>query len=189
LTGSRIAFEEEGIDVTGLWFNPNIHPWTEYDKRLQTLQRYVYLKPMMMIYLEEYPLYEFICGMVRETCEEGSNAAQKMSDHEREKRCSYCYRTRLMRTAQEAKERNFESFSTTMLISKHQDHTVIRRLGDEIAEDVGLDFIYIDLRKRWKESINISKSLRMYRQPYCGCIFSEQERYAGSDGLINPSEK
>jgi predicted adenine nucleotide alpha hydrolase (AANH) superfamily ATPase len=143
---------------------------------------------MEMVYLEEYPLYQFICGMVRETCDYDSDAGQIMSERERIKRCSYCYRVRLMRTALEAKKRNFESFSTTMLISKHQDHSVIRRLGNEIADDVGLDFIYIDLRKRWKETIRISRDLRMYRQPYCGCIFSEQERYAGSDGFSSSSK-
>jgi predicted adenine nucleotide alpha hydrolase (AANH) superfamily ATPase len=189
LTGSRISFEEEGIDVTGLWYNPNIHPWTENDRRLQTLQRYIYLRPMKMIYLDEYPLYEFICGMMGETCEIGSEAGMKMSENEREKRCSYCYRKRLLKTANEAKERGFDSFSTTMLISKHQDHSVIRKIGNEIGEEADCDFIYMDLRKRWKDSIKISKDLRMYRQPYCGCIFSEQERYAGSDGFSNISKE
>ena len=184
LTGSRISFEEEGIDVTGLWYNPNIHPWTEYDRRLQTLQRYIYLKPIKMIYIDEYPLYGFICGMLNETCLEAGEYRARMSDRERGKRCSYCYRKRLLKTAQEAQERGFDGFSTTMLISKHQDHPIIRRIGDEVAEETGTDFIYVDLRKNWKESIRISKDLRMYRQPYCGCIFSEQERYAGSDGFM-----
>lgn len=185
LTGSRLPFEEEGIDITGLWYNPNIHPWTEFDRRLQTLQRYIYLKPLEMIYLEEYPLYNFMCVMIAESKGDETTAGYKMSDQERERRCSYCYRTRLARTANEARERGFDHFSTTMLISKHQDHHIIKHIGNEIGSDVGVDFLYMDLRKNWKESIKVSKELRMYRQPYCGCIFSEQERYAGSDGFLN----
>jgi predicted adenine nucleotide alpha hydrolase (AANH) superfamily ATPase len=183
LTGSRISFEEEEMDLVGLWFNPNIHPRTEYDRRLQTLQRYIYLHPMEMVFIEEYPLFSFLTGMMKDTCSGCSNAGSKMSQSERTRRCSYCYRTRLMRTALVAKDRGIDHFSTTMLISKHQDHNIIRRIGDECAQDVGLDFVYKDLRIKWKESISISRSLRMYRQPYCGCIFSEQERYAGSDGF------
>lgn len=183
LTGSRIPFEEEGIKITGLWYNPNIHPWTEYDKRLQTLQRYVYLEPMEMIFKEEYPLFRFICGMLDQlpgTCEE---PGERMSDAQRTLRCSYCYRKRLERAAAEAVKRGFDGFSSTMLISKHQDHGTIRKLGEEIGAENGCDFIYMDLRKHWKDSIRISKNRKMYRQPYCGCIFSEQERYSGQDGI------
>jgi len=184
LTGSRIPFEEEGIAITGLWFNPNIQPWTEYDRRLQTLQRYVYLEPMQMVYLDEYPLYSTLCGMISASSNDNNDeTGPRMTEGQRAKRCEYCYRNRLERTAKVAAEKGFESFSTTLLISKHQDHDIIRRLGEEIGSDIGVDFIYMDLRKYWKESIRRSKERRMYRQPYCGCIFSEQERYAGSDGF------
>ncbi|MBN1389999.1 MAG: epoxyqueuosine reductase QueH [Candidatus Thermoplasmatota archaeon] len=182
LTGSRIPFEEEGIGITGLWYNPNIHPWTEYDRRLQTLQRYIYLQPMEMIYDEEYPLYGFICGMLDLSKRTDEEKTGMMSEAQRAQRCSYCYRTRLKRTADEALKRGYDGYSSTMLISKHQDHDIIRRIGDEIGAEVGCDFVYMDLRKHWKDSIRLSREKRMYRQPYCGCIFSEQERYAGSDG-------
>ena len=105
-----------------------------------------------------------------------------MGNEQRQRRCDYCYRTRLERTAREALERGYDGYSTTMLISKHQDHGRIRAMGEEIGAATGCDFVYIDLRKFWKDSIRISREKRMYRQPYCGCIFSEQERYAGTDG-------
>jgi predicted adenine nucleotide alpha hydrolase (AANH) superfamily ATPase len=189
LTGSRIPFEEQGMEITGLWFNPNIHPYTEFDRRVQTLQRYIYLHPMDMIYLEEYPLFWTINGMIEASNESVDDIGDSMSNDQRERRCHFCYTTRLKRTAIEAKDRKFDGFSTTMLISKHQDHHIIRRIGDEIGSEMGVDFLYMDLRKYWKDSIRISKGLRMYRQPYCGCIFSEQERYAGSDGFSTGSEE
>ncbi|MGA1819526.1 MAG: epoxyqueuosine reductase QueH [Thermoplasmatota archaeon] len=183
LTGSRIPFEEEGMDVTGLWFNPNIHPWTEYDRRLQTLQRYVYLEPMEMIYLDEYPLYSTLFGMINSAAAVEEWAGPGMTAPQRAGRCDFCYRLRLGRAAEEAKRKDYDGYSTTLLISKHQDHDIIRRIGEEIGSETGIDFIYMDLRKYWKESLRRSKGRRMYRQPYCGCIFSEQERYAGSDGF------
>lgn len=183
LTGSRIPFEEEDIDITGLWYNPNIHPWTEYDRRLQTLQRYVYLEPMKMIFRDEYPLFSFIRGMLGQLPPCTHEGSYRMSEAQRASRCYFCYRTRLERTADKAANSGFDGFSTTMLISTHQDHGIIRKLGEEIGTDIGCDFIYKDLRKHWKDSIRLSKEKRMYRQPYCGCIFSEQERYTGQDGM------
>jgi hypothetical protein len=106
----------------------------------------------------------------------------QMTSQERRDRCRFCYTLRLRRTAEEAKRIGYEHFSTTMLLSKHQDHGTIRRIGSELGEELGIDFLYKDLRGRWKDSIRISRGYHMYRQNYCGCIFSEQERYHGPDG-------
>jgi predicted adenine nucleotide alpha hydrolase (AANH) superfamily ATPase len=188
LTGSRIPFEnEEDLKITALWYNPNIHPFSEYDRRLQTLQRYVYLEPIEVQYIDSYDLYPFICGVIGSVWKEDRIPEAAMTTGERRARCSFCYATRLRRTAEEAKEKGFSQFSTTMLLSRHQDHEAIRRIGGEIGDEVGVDFLYKDLRKHWRDSIRISKGHRMYRQPYCGCIFSEQERYAGQDGSSDVS--
>ncbi|MFW3146747.1 MAG: epoxyqueuosine reductase QueH [Thermoplasmatota archaeon] len=172
LTSSRMPFEEEELEITAFWFNPNIHPSTEHEKRLQTLERYLYLYPMGFINPEEYPLHDFLEGQICAAREDGENASHPS-------RCRFCYFRRLKRTAQEAKERGFDHFSTTLLLSKYQLHDIIRKTGEEVAEEIGVDFVYKDLRKNWRDSINISRELRLYRQPYCGCIFSEMERYAG----------
>jgi len=183
LTGSRIPFEEEeNLEIKALWYNPNIHPWTEYDRRLQTLQRYVYLEPLDVVYLDRYDLFPFICGMM-DTVRDGNMEEKSfMSAEERRRRCAYCYASRLKMTAMEASKRNCSHFSTTMLLSRHQDHETIRRIGSEIGDEMGVDFLYKDLRKFWKDSIRISREYRLYRQPYCGCIFSEHERFMGQDG-------
>jgi predicted adenine nucleotide alpha hydrolase (AANH) superfamily ATPase len=91
-------------------------------------------------------------------------------------RCGNCYRIRLEETARRAVEGGFEIFSTTMLYSKYQKHDLIRELGNAIAQDFHVKFLYMDFREGWQEGIDISKALNLYRQKYCGCIFSERDR-------------
>ncbi len=178
LSGSRIQFEEEGFDITAYWYNPNIAPYTEYMKRLQTLQRYLYLDPLKATEAQGYSYLSFDQKIIKEVykgnivCE-----AQLMNEEERKVRCRTCYRIRMEKTAEKAREAGFDSFSTTLLLSKHQDHEEIRSVCREVSSLCEMDFVYKDLRKSWKDSIRISKELNLYRQPYCGCIFSENERY------------
>jgi len=174
LSGARKAFEDENMDAVGLWFNPNIHPWKEFDLRLQTLQRYMALEPIEVIYIEEYPLIEMISLMLQD-CEKEHIAM--MSPEQREKRCRVCYTERLNRTADTAIEKGFDSFSTTLLLSKYQRHELIREVGENVSDKKGIEFMYDDMRKYWSHSLDRSRELRLYRQKYCGCIFSEQERY------------
>jgi len=101
-----------------------------------------------------------------------------MSEKDRKVRCEMCYDIRLGKTAEFAKNNGYDAISSTLLLSKHQDHEAIRRSCKKMADIHDVEFIYKDLRKNWKDSIRISKELELYRQPYCGCIFSEHERYA-----------
>jgi predicted adenine nucleotide alpha hydrolase (AANH) superfamily ATPase len=93
-----------------------------------------------------------------------------------EDRCRHCYRLRLARTAEAAKEGHFDAFTTTLLYSRFQKHELIRSIGDAVAEMQGIPFLYRDFREGWSEGIRISKTLGMYRQRYCGCIYSEKDR-------------
>lgn len=172
LTGSRIPFEEENIELTAFYFNPNIHPYVEYDRRLQTLQRYLFVVPMGLIICKDYPYKNVIKNMLDLELSE-----VKEFNHVRPKRCSYCYELRLKRTAEMAIENGYDAFTSTMLLSKHQDHKKIKMLGERISKEMDIHFEYRDLREYWKRSIEISRKLRMYRQQYCGCIFSESERF------------
>lgn len=95
----------------------------------------------------------------------------------RPERCRSCYRTRLRKTAEYARKEGVNAFTTTLLYSKMQDHASIKSIGEELAAEYGLDFLYRDFRKGWKEGIEMSKKMGLYRQEYCGCIFSERERY------------
>lgn len=92
-------------------------------------------------------------------------------------RCSVCYEMRLTATAAMAREHGFSAFSTTLFYSRYQRHDLIRDLGKTIATDHGLDFVYHDFRQGWEKGIEEARALGLYRQPYCGCMYSEEERY------------
>jgi len=97
--------------------------------------------------------------------------------HEAE-RCQYCFRLRLSRTAETARQKGFSAFTTTLLVSPHQKHDLLREIGNELAKEKGVDFLYADLRKRYSDSRRMTKGLNLYRQQYCGCVYSEWERFA-----------
>lgn len=152
---------EEGNEVVGYFFNSNIHPYQEYQKRLDSLKQYSERVGLNVIYRDEYLLEEFL----------------KNVSHRVKERCQYCYSLRLEATAREAKERNFDRFSTTLLQSMHQDHRLIRETGERIGKEVGIPFYYQDFRQGWKKGLEVSKAMGLYRQQYCGCIYSEKERF------------
>jgi predicted adenine nucleotide alpha hydrolase (AANH) superfamily ATPase len=152
---------ERGDEVVGYFFNPNIHPYQEYNRRLESLKRYSEEIGLEVIYRDEYLLEEFL----------------KNVSHRVEERCRYCYSVRLEATAQEAKKKGLDQFSTTLLQSTHQNHALIRETGERIAHDIGIPFYYEDFRQGWRKGVEISKTMGLYRQQYCGCIYSEKERY------------
>lgn len=92
-------------------------------------------------------------------------------------RCRYCYHNRLQATALTAKKGKFDYFTTTLLYSKFQKHELVSSIGKSIGKSVGIPFLYKDFRTGWKQGIEESKILKLYRQAYCGCIYSEKERY------------
>jgi predicted adenine nucleotide alpha hydrolase (AANH) superfamily ATPase len=145
----------------GYFYRSNIHPYTECLKRQQTLVDYARQIDLKLIIAEDYGLESFI---------------QNVAFRE-ENRCQYCYHQRLFATAKLAKRGKFDSFSTTLLYSKYQNHEAIRSIGEALAKQEGLPFFYKDYRTGWKTGIQKSKQLGMYRQQYCGCIYSEKERY------------
>lgn len=149
------------VELAGFFFNPNIHPYTEWKARRETLARYAESIGLKMIFDDRYLLEEFIRGVV---------------DREGD-RCAFCYDLRLRRTARAARENNYDAFSTTLLVSPYQKHGLIRETGETIAREEGVEFIYRDFRPGYREATARSRDLGMYRQKYCGCIFSEKERY------------
>ncbi len=155
----RLADEGHGFSL--YYFNPNIHPYKEFKRRLNTLREYALLKKYTLIVDKNYPLEECVRGMLDEPTV----------------RCAYCYRVRLEKTAIYAKENDFEAFSTSLLVSPYQKHDLIKLIAEEIAAKVGIPFYYEDYRNGYQEGVEVSKELEMYRQPYCGCVFSERDRY------------
>ena len=147
-----------GHDVQGLYYNPNIHPYLEYRKRLDALAQYADRCSLPVTYDEGYDLEGFL---------------RNVAFREKE-RCVYCYRVRMYRTAHLAKEGGFEAFTTTLLYSKFQKHAVIKEIGESLEKEHGVKFYYRDFRLGWQKGIAQSKEMGMYRQPYCGCVYSER---------------
>ena len=152
---------EEGLEVMGFFYRYNIHPYTECLRRQEALEAYAEKIKLKVIYQEGYDLEGFI-----------QNVAFRESE-----RCNYCYHDRLRSTALLAKRGKFDYFSSTLLYSKHQQHELIRSMGESIGKSVGVPFLYRDYREGWKEGIECSKQMGLYRQQYCGCIYSEKERF------------
>lgn len=149
------------MDVMGFFFRHNIHPFQECLKREETLKTYAASIDLKVIYQQDYQMEKFIQSVVF-----------------REKdRCRYCYHARLKAAALVAKKGKFNAFTTTLLYSKFQNHDRIREIGEAVAKEYGLKFFYHDFREGWKLGIEESKRLDMYRQQYCGCIYSEKDRY------------
>jgi predicted adenine nucleotide alpha hydrolase (AANH) superfamily ATPase len=193
--------EEKGDEAVGYFFNPNIHPYQEYQKRLDALRLYSEKIGLKVIYRDEYLLEEFLRNVshrvhpIRNSsrCDSKPSGAlnpsgtilesnitavqQSIISNGAKERCLYCYSVRLEATAQEAKKEGFDGFSTTLLQSTHQNHTLIRETGERIAYELGIPFYYEDFRKGWKKGVDVSKAMGLYRQQYCGCIYSEKERF------------
>ena len=155
-----------GVEVTGFFYNHNIHPYTEFKQRLDALRAYAQSVELEVVYRDEYRLEEFLANVA------GNPAT----------RCGYCYRSRLEETAKAAAELGFAGYSSTLLYSRYQNQEVIRECGEQLGERYGVKFHYEDFRRGWQEGINLSKEMGLYRQKYCGCIYSEKERYCRNIG-------
>jgi predicted adenine nucleotide alpha hydrolase (AANH) superfamily ATPase len=155
---------ENDFELLPFWFNPNIHPYSEYKKRLDTLYVFQAKKNCSILYDETYDPKRWLLF-----------TKEGWENNNKNLRCKLCYKLRLEKTAEKAKELGIENFTTTLLYSKYQFHDDVKNIGFEIANEYKLKFVYADLRVGWKEGIKISKELGLYRQKYCGCIFSEIE--------------
>ncbi|MFC1509140.1 epoxyqueuosine reductase QueH [Candidatus Omnitrophota bacterium] len=147
--------------ITGFYYNPNIHPPTEYKKR-RNAAREISKKLGFELIEPSYKMEEFFRGIV---LNEGHP-----------ERCKACWELRLSKTADTAKENGFQAFTTTLLISPYQDHKLIKEIGQRLAREKGIEFCYEDFRKGFRESQEEAKKEELYRQKYCGCVFSELER-------------
>ncbi len=160
-----------GGTLTAFWYNPNIHPLIEYRRRLKAVQVFSERVPHPLLLAEEYGLAEF--------------CRRTVAEQERPGRCATCYDWRLERTARVAKAHGFEAFTTTLCTSLHQDHALICAAGDRAAALHGVRFLYGD----WRSCIADERLLKgIYRQQYCGCVFSEQERYESTSLHLYRSE-
>lgn len=166
LAGVLPAFEGE---VSAFFYNPNIHPLLEFRKRLKAVDVLAERLGFPMEAVREYGLHRFL----------------QLVGPAGEGRCPICYRERLERTAEHAARIGADAFSTTLLSSRHQDHEAVRRAGDAAAAKAGVRFLYMDLRHLADAGHEIAKKMSLYRQQYCGCIFSELDRYKDTNVEIH----
>lgn len=155
------ALTEKGIAVTGLWFNPNIHPYAEYSLRLNAVTQLQKAWELSIDYIDYYGIKEFI----QRTGNGGEN------------RCNVCYEMRLDKTAQKAREIGADGFTTSLLISPYQKFDAIIDIGREMEKRHSVQFYFEDFRPGWKQGVELSRELGLYRQKYCGCIYSEMEKH------------
>lgn len=165
LLGPLDALRPRGL--VGLFYNPNVHPLIEFRRRLKAVQALADQLRLDIICDESYGLREFL----------DRTPWQDASEAERPSRCLACYRMRLQRAAEVASRRGLEAFSSTLLVSRHQMHEAVRRIGEEVAEEVGVPFAYYDWRHLADHGHGEAKRRSLYRQQYCGCVFSEYERF------------
>jgi epoxyqueuosine reductase len=151
----------EGIEVTGFFFNHNIHPYQEYLRRRDAALQMAELEGMELLVQDQYRLEEFLAAVAAES----------------DKRCGYCYASRLDAVAAAACKGGFDAFTSSLFYSRYQNHDLMRQKADEAATRHGSSFLYRDFRPGWQEGIRRSKELGLYRQQYCGCIYSEKDRY------------
>ena len=154
-------WRRQGYEVSTLWYNPNIHPYMEHQRRLEAMKSLAQARNIPLIITEGYDIIDYFRQVV---------------GHEAQ-RCQYCFKLRLSKTAETAHQMGFNAFTTTLLISPHQKHDLLREIGNKLAGEKDMPFLYVDLRKRYSDSRRMTKGLELYRQQYCGCVYSEWERY------------
>ena len=168
---------EENFEPVGFFFNPNIHPYQEWRLRLKTAREFSEKVGMKFFHENHYGLRDFL--------EKTSSVVGKIFDADTfqnadgfHDRCKICYAWRLSETAKFAAENNFEIFTSTLFYSIHQNHELMKKIAETFAQKFGVKFFYEDFRIGWQEGIDLSLELGLYRQNYCGCIFSEEERFS-----------
>ncbi|MBI5888600.1 MAG: epoxyqueuosine reductase QueH [Deltaproteobacteria bacterium] len=167
-------------DVWGFFHNPNIHPFSEFKKRLDAAKRLAALLGVNVIFDEVYRPTAFIKGV-----KEAAKFSGKKGLPEKDGRCGYCYSSRLEETAKTALANGFDGFSSSLLYSRYQNHDGIKAIGLTLSRKYGIPFFYADYRGGWQAGIDASKEMGLYRQKYCGCIYSKIERY--SKRLLKPA--
>ena len=162
------SLRQESIAVTGFWYNPNIHPFTEYRERRNCVREYAESVQLPLIEKNDYALRPF----VRAVAEDIAN------------RCVKCYEMRLFEAAKTAAENGCDSFTSSLFISPYQNHELMKQVAEQAADTYGVRFLYRDFREVFKAGQEYAREHCFYMQKYCGCVFSEEERYLKRNKII-----
>ena len=158
----------DGMEVTGFWYNPNIHPVTEYRARRNCLLEYAKTIDLPVLQRDDYGLRPFVRAVAENL----------------DRRCEKCYEMRLFEAARQAAEGGIDSFTSSLFISPYQKHELMREVAQRAAFAYGVRFEYRDFRPYFQAGQQRARELGFYMQKYCGCIFSEQERYLKPKKII-----
>jgi hypothetical protein len=153
--------KDKGFKVKAFYYNPNIHPFSEYNRRREALEALSKDLQIEVVWPEYRPSDFFQAINTRE---------------ETPQRCAICWSLRLHKTATQAKEYGFGAFSTSLLVSPYQDQELLKQLGSQAASEAGVDFYYEDFRPGFRKAHEEARLKGIYCQKYCGCIYSEIER-------------
>ena len=151
----------DGISPTAFWYNPNIHPYTEYRARRDCMIAYAQQIDLPLLLHDEYGLRPFVRAVAENI----------------DGRCGYCYTIRLEQTARTAAEQGFDAFCTTLTVSPYQNTPLIFEIGKKLGEKYGVEFLPYDFSPGYREGQSRARELGLYMQKYCGCVFSEEDRY------------
>ena len=157
------SLRSEGIEPTVFWYNPNIHPYIEYKTRRDCLKDYCKNIDMSSVFIEDYGLDEFCKNVVSDIPNRCTN---------------YCYKKRLTETVRYAAKKGYEAFTTTLLVSPYQKHEELKQVCEDLARLSGVEFLYRDFRVGFRKGQTEARKLGKKKKKYCGCIFSEEERYS-----------
>ncbi len=153
---------QEGIEPVGYWNNPNIHPFTEYRARREGMRAFAAGAKMALVEEGAYGLRPFLAAV-------GGDF---------DGRCRVCYALRFEAAARYAKENGFDAFTSTLLVSPYQNNELMREVAEKMGERFGIAFLNRDFRPRFREGQQMAREMGLYMQKYCGCVFSEEDRYA-----------
>ncbi len=162
------ALRQEGVDVTGFWYNPNIHPFTEYRSRRNCLRTYAQDIGLPLQERDDYGLRPFVRAVAADI----------------PGRCVKCYELRLFEAARQAKAGGFDSFTSSLFISPYQNHALLLETAQRAAAEHGVGFLYRDFRPLFRAGQERARALGFYMQKYCGCVFSEEERYRKASKIL-----
>lgn len=165
-----IEYLSNYFKITVFYYNPNIYPEVEYRKRVEEEKRFIsefktkYEVNFIEGKYDDKRFYEEVKGLENE--KEGG------------RRCFKCYKLRLLQTAKLAKDKNFDYFTTTLSISPYKNAQKLNEIGESIENQYDIKYLYSDFKKKngYKRSIELSREYNLYRQNYCGCIFSQREQ-------------
>ena len=158
------VLSERGYQVVPYFYNPNVHPYGEYQKRYSAVSDYC-RKQGVDLQVGPYEMEQFLLEVSSRV----------------DTRCERCFQIRLERAARQTSILGIGEFTTTLLVSPYQDQRLIRSAGESAAIEHGVLFLFEDMREGYQETVSRSRELDIYRQSYCGCVYSEKERYQKGD--------